>query len=327
MGLLDAAFRSPDTSEEARTDWVFLVFVAFALVMSAHTLVQRTRLRNALRLATACLAQADPQCARDAVEEARAFDALDLRVRVATVDLALLLGDAERAETALGALAEEATTRRLRPAERADLLLTQGDLASVRGDPSRAKELYEEASPLIDPGVLVRPRVERLAERERQRRVLLAALFGDLDLLLRAAEGGDADAVVSRARDLFPRISKLGNKEAADKLSAAVSAVQRIATRPRGGASADLDAFAATRPRPPVKSAVQTPEADAVYEAQRAAYVEAIADWETRRTEAERTRRELAEAATATGEPSLDEVRKQVEEARGALEAPGGRPR
>jgi hypothetical protein len=230
-----------------------------------------------------------------------------------------------RAASALDTLSQDALKTPLRPAERGDLLLTQGDLASARGDARRAKEEYDAAALLVDASALVRPRVDRLAEADRQRRVLLAALFGDLDLLLRAAENGDANAVTSRGAELAPRIATLGNKDAEAKLSSAVAAAQRVVMRPRG-AGVDVDALVGARPRAPVRSAAQTPEADALYEAQHAAYVEAIAEWERKRTEAERARQEQSAAAPAAGELSLDEARKQIDEVRSALEAGSGPP-
>jgi hypothetical protein len=82
-------------------DWPFVAYVAFAVVASSATAVQRSRFQGALSRFDAYAANTDATSAGEELEVARSIDREHVRVRIAQAELRALLGEANAAEQQL----------------------------------------------------------------------------------------------------------------------------------------------------------------------------------------------------------------------------------
>lgn len=312
-------------------DRVFQGFVAFAVIVGGYTGLRHARLDGALRRASTCLAQEDAAGAGRAVEDARAIDADNPRVRLAALDLNLLLGEVDAAQGGLAAFTTGDMSGKLTAAAHGDVLLLQGDLAAAAGDLETAKKHYAGARLLVDREEVVVARLERLGRREQRTAEERAALFADFNRLLEAAEARNVEVVPLRARDLSQRIMKVSNLDARTKLFLAVSAAERAA---RAGSQVGMfsipsGALVSPRLTAPVRdeSPARTALAERVYQRKLAEYQQAVAAGDERRDSVESARRERAAAASRIAAQNLDEARALIAEARDLLGKEGSAPR
>jgi hypothetical protein len=280
-----------DHQRTATRDWVFIAFVAFAVLASSFVGVQRVRYGRTIAAFEACAADADAVCAGKQLEGLRSLDAKHVRTRIAQAQVRALLGEADAAEQALvQAVAPPPPKRsrilptprpsatqqvpprvavesldgdadalaKLEPAARGDALLLLGDIAFLRKELPRAQARWTEASAIVD-DALVRPRVDRvesaLGTGRAKRSADLEQLVDDFEKFFVAVEEG-SDAEQFKARDLSTRIAKLPSEAARSKLSLAISAAERcvdiVRTRKRESESTwGAPSWKPTPPTPP----------------------------------------------------------------------------
>lgn len=315
------------STADGRQDWVFRSFVAFAVVMGGYTALHHIRLDRALRRASTCLAQADAACASRAVDDARVIEANHPRVRLAGMDLHLLLGEVDAAKAELAGFNTGEISKNLTPAAHGDMLLLQGDLDAAAGTFAPAKQHYAAARLLVEDENVVVARLARLGQREQRMVEERAALFADFNHLFEEAEAMNSDAVPLRARDLTRRLMKLSNRDVQTKLALAVSAAERAANASiQAGRLADRPGLAdSPRPTPPVRddTVERTAQAERAYQRKLTEYQHAVEVYEEWRTAKESTRLDRAAAASRSCTQNLTEARALFAEARALLEKEG----
>ncbi len=335
-----------------KRDWIFLAFLAVALVVAAYTVVQRTRYRRAITSLATCAADADTACAGRALEEARAIDGDNLRTRIGQAQLRVLLGDADAAEHSLvetfadppkghAPIVHKVGTAPLHidadgigsldAGVRGDLLLVDGDIAAARSQADLARSRWTEAATIVDEALL-RPRRDRLdrraAEGEAQMSASLRRLRDDFEKLFAASEAGQLEGSQLIARDLRDRVQRLTSDTARQKLGLSIDAAQRAMMTARTR-KMELDGTSSSmvygKPEPPPPSVDRSAYAQRSYEQRMAEYQRALDRWTTTQSENDRRKGSRLGELSGTIATVIAQARALFEEglsAAGATRAP-----
>jgi hypothetical protein len=145
-----------------------------------------------------------------------------------------LLGETDAAEQQLRKAVPpvDDALAKLEPRARGEALLVLGDVEALRGQPTRARARWIEASATVDTDALVKPRLERVSSHEEvgQAKVSddLQQLQDDFARYFADVKAG-AESAVFESRDLGARVRALSNQQTRDKLLLAISAADRVA--------------------------------------------------------------------------------------------------
>ena len=272
-------------------DWLFLGFVALAVVAGGFTGISRLRYHRALQTFAFCAADADAACAAPALETLRSVDPENVRTELAEAQMRALQGEADVASTmlvrAIHAPVPAAPPRRQRPTvgaqmvlgvataappavvdvdpqalaklsseARGDALLLSGDLAALTGDAKRADARWTEAAGVVD-DALIAPRRARLAtkgeDNDAQLSADLSSIREDFFKLFDQARSG-SDGASYAATALRTRVQTVSPPLARQKLTLAIDAADRCANMVRARtASRNAPSLGGwRRPDPPI---------------------------------------------------------------------------
>jgi hypothetical protein len=93
--------RFVDGQRNARHDWLFFAYLAFAVSVSSFTGVQRVRYGRAIASFDLCAALADATCASTELEKARSIEPEEARTLIAQAEMRAMLGEVDKAEQTL----------------------------------------------------------------------------------------------------------------------------------------------------------------------------------------------------------------------------------
>lgn len=230
-----------------RIDGVFIAFVAAVGALFVYAGAAPARFERALGRASLCVAQANAECAREALEAARPGGERDVRFRIVEADAALLAGEQRQAQALLETMdpaREEYTFRGERksmsPEVRAYLLLLRGDLAIARGRLDEALPELSAARLLVADPELSDARLARVQAARKSvsdgtasgKAQQIAELRVDVDRLIELASRDDRETVQLRASDLQQRVSQLTSVEARSKLGLVIQATRNVSRDP-----------------------------------------------------------------------------------------------
>jgi hypothetical protein len=209
---LSSVSRFLDWQRSARHDWVFFSFLAFAVLVSAFTGVQRVRFARALESFDLCAALADATCAGAELETARSIDPAHARTHIAHAELRALLGETGAAEQALSqALAPPSFLQRLASLRRVP---SPGATAGQGGAASPGRGLEAPSIPVdaLDGDS------EAIANLDRSARGELLLALGDIAALKGQQQRArsrwtEASALVDADGLVKPRLDRMSSRE------------------------------------------------------------------------------------------------------------------
>jgi hypothetical protein len=252
---------------QGQVDWLFVGFVACAVLGSSFAGAQRVRYGRAMQSFASCAAAADARCAAPALETLRAIDPANVRTELAQAEMRALAGEADLASSLLVhalrltppppgvrrnarpvggvqllagpaksaptsfADIEPETLAKLPSEVRGDVLVLAGDIAALRGDVKQADALWTEAAGIIDEA-LVEPRRERATSKKDATDARLsgelAAIQDDFEKLFDESKSG-SDGASYAATALRTRVQNVSPQLARQKMTLSIDAADRCA--------------------------------------------------------------------------------------------------